>query len=115
MGFLLPRNAETCKVVSFRAPIILLPVKLLRTLNLSCSVRSAFVLTDVVRAYGRSRSCGAAGYRSSVLYIYVAASPVDATGCHHLLLPFVPIRSLHRDSSPAGLIRCCDCPVTCSM
>nr|CAB3496538.1 unnamed protein product [Digitaria exilis] len=41
------------------------------------------------------RSCGAAGYRPSVLS--TSLPHLAATGCGHLLLPFVPVRERLRD------------------
>ncbi|GJN08517.1 hypothetical protein PR202_ga26448 [Eleusine coracana subsp. coracana] len=51
------------------------------------------------------RSCGTAGYRPSV--VSTSLPHLAATGCGHLLLPFVPIRERLRDaveSSPANSI-----------
>ncbi|XP_062216259.1 uncharacterized protein LOC133916558 isoform X2 [Phragmites australis] len=42
------------------------------------------------------RSCGAAGYRPSVLS--TSLPHLAATGCGHLLLPFVPVRERLRDA-----------------
>ncbi|KAJ1298048.1 hypothetical protein BS78_01G423900 [Paspalum vaginatum] len=42
------------------------------------------------------RSCGAAGYRPSV--VSTSLPHLAATGCGHLLLPFVPIRERLRDA-----------------
>ena len=63
------------------------------------------------------RSCAAAGYRPSVLS--TSLPHLAATGCGHLLLPFVPVRERLRDAVESffdchfdlfieftGLIRC---------
>lgn len=63
------------------------------------------------------RSCGAAGYRPSV--VSTSLPHLAATGCGHLLLPFVPVRERLRDAVESffdchfdlfieftGLIRC---------
>lgn len=63
------------------------------------------------------RSCGTAGYRPSV--VSTSLPHLAATGCGHLLLPFVPIRERVRDAVESffscefdlfieftGLIRC---------
>jgi hypothetical protein len=63
------------------------------------------------------RSCGTAGYRPSV--VSTTLPHLAATGCGHLLLPFVPIRERLRDAVESffschfelfveftGLVRC---------
>ena len=63
------------------------------------------------------RSCGAAGYRPSV--VSTSLPHLAATGCGHLLLPFAPVRERLRDAVESffdclfdvfieftGLIRC---------
>ena len=63
------------------------------------------------------RSCGAAGYRPSV--VSTSLPHLAATGCGHLLLPFVPVRERLREAVESffdchfdlfieftGLIRC---------
>ena len=80
-------------------------------------------MTDAVRACVLQelefvhRSCGAAGYRPSV--VSTSLPHLAATGCGHLLLPFVPVRERLRDAVESffdclfdvfieftGLIRC---------
>uniref|UniRef100_A0A0E0KB22 Fe2OG dioxygenase domain-containing protein n=1 Tax=Oryza punctata TaxID=4537 RepID=A0A0E0KB22_ORYPU len=92
-GFLSP---ETCKVYTF------FPSQPLRLNHLKSSPNHSFGAIGIAAQELEfvHRSCGTAGYRPSVLS--TSLPHLAATGCGHLLLPFVPVRERLRDAVEAA-------------